>query len=79
MVVHVHFASLVAWPVIGIATLLWIMARGVAASKMEKQGIAFWSGFFTGLLLSPFAGLVAILVARMGRPSQRLAETVSRG
>jgi hypothetical protein len=59
--------------------ILWLMACGVAASRMEKEGIAFLRGFFACLLLSPLAGLVVILVSRMSRPSRRLAETVSRG
>jgi hypothetical protein len=47
---------------------------------MEKEGIAFWRGFFACLLLSPLLGLIAIVIARMTRPSQRLAtETVTRG
>ena len=79
MVAHVHFAAVVAWLMIGIAALLWLMACGVAASRVEKEGIAFLRGFFACLLLSPLAGLVVILVARMSRPSRRLAETVSRG
>ena len=79
MVAHVHFAAVAGWLVIGIAALLWLMACGVAASKMEKEGIAFWRGFLTCLLLSPLAGLVTIMIARMIRPSRRLAETVSRG
>jgi hypothetical protein len=79
MVAHVHFASLVAGTVVAIAGLLWVMACGVAAGKMEKEGIAFWRGFLTCLLLSPLAGAAVIVIARMGRPSRRFVETVSRG
>jgi hypothetical protein len=55
------------------------MACGVAAGKMEKEGIAFWRGFLTCLLLSPLAGAAVIVIARMSRPSRRFVETVSRG
>jgi hypothetical protein len=79
MVAHVHFASLVAGTVVAIAGLLWVMACGVAAGKMEKEGIAFWRGFLTCLLLSPLAGAAVIVIARMSRPSRRFVETVSRG
>ncbi|MFY9803692.1 MAG: hypothetical protein WA211_01515 [Candidatus Acidiferrales bacterium] len=78
MFAPVHFASIVAWLLIGIVALLWVMACGVAAGKMEKEGISFWRGFLTCLLLSPLVGLLTILIARMIRPSRRLAETVSR-
>jgi hypothetical protein len=79
MFAHVHFASAAAWLLIGITGLLWVMACGVAASKMEKEGISFWRGFLTCLLLSPLVGLLTILIARMIRPGRSLAETVSRG
>jgi hypothetical protein len=79
MVAHVHFASLVACMVMAIAGLLWVMSCGVAAGKMEKEGIAFWKGFLACLLLSPLAGAAVIVIARMSRPSRRFVETVSRG
>lgn len=79
MVAHVHFVSVVAWMVIAIAGLLWMISCGVAAGKMEKEGIAFWRGFLTCLLLSPLAGAAVIVIARMSRPSRRFLETVSRG
>jgi hypothetical protein len=79
MVAHVHFASVAGWLVIAIAALLWVIACGVAASQMEKEGIAFWRGFLTCLLLSPLAGLLTIMIARMIRSGRRLAETESRG
>ena len=79
MVAHVHFASVVAWMVIAIAGLLWVISGGVAAGKMEKEGIAFWRGLLTCLLLSPLAGAAVIVIARMSRPSRRFVETVSRG
>lgn len=80
MVAQQHFVPLAAWLVLGIFGLLWVMACGVTANKMEKEGIAFWRGFFACLLLTPLIGLAAILIARVTRPSQRLAaETISRG
>jgi hypothetical protein len=79
MVAHVHFASVVAWMVMAIAGLLWVICCGAAAGKMEKEGIAFWRGFLTCLLLSPLAGAAVIVIARMSRPSRRFVETVSRG
>ena len=79
MVAHVHFASLVGGLVIAIVGLLWVMACGVAASKMEKEGIAFWRGFLTCLLLSPLAGAAVVVLARLSRPSRRFVETASRG
>jgi hypothetical protein len=79
MVAHVHFASLVGGLVIAIIGLLWVMACGVAASKMEKEGIAFWRGFLTCLLLSPLAGAAVVVLARLSRPSRRFVETASRG
>jgi hypothetical protein len=76
---QVHFVQVAAWLILGIFGLLWVMACGATAGKMEKEGIAFWRGFFACLLLSPLVGLAAILIARITRPSQRLAtETVSR-
>ena len=79
MVAHVHFASLVARMTMAIVGLLWVMSCGAAAGKMEKEGIAFWRAFLTCLLLSPLAGAVVIVIARMSRPSRRFVETVSRG
>jgi hypothetical protein len=79
MVAHVHFASVVAWMVMAIAGLLWLISCGAAAGKMEKEGIAFWRGFLTCLLLSPLAGAAVIVIARMSRPSRRFVETASRG
>ncbi|MGA7854641.1 MAG: hypothetical protein WCA15_15045 [Candidatus Acidiferrales bacterium] len=80
MVAQLHFVPVAAWLVLGIFGLLWMMACGITAGKMEKEGIAFWRGFFACLLLTPLVGLAAILIARMTRPNQRLAaETVSRG
>jgi hypothetical protein len=46
---------------------------------MEKEGIAFWRGFLTCLLLSPLAGAAVIVIARMSRPSRGFVETASRG
>lgn len=63
---------------IAIVGLLWAMACGVAAKKMEKEGIAFWRGFLACLLLSPLAGAAVIVLARLSRPSGRFVETVSR-
>ncbi|MGA7189790.1 MAG: hypothetical protein WBY66_14945 [Candidatus Acidiferrales bacterium] len=80
MVAQLHFVPVAAWLVLGIFGLLWMMACGITAGKMEKEGIAFWRGFFACLLLTPLVGLAAILIARITRPKQRLAaETVSRG
>lgn len=80
MVAQLHFVPVAAWLVLGIFGLLWIMACGITAGKMEKEGIAFWRGFFACLLLTPLVGFAAILIARVTRPNQRLAaETVSRG
>jgi hypothetical protein len=79
MVAHVHFASLVGGLVIAIIGLLWAMACGVVANKMEKEGIAFWRGLLTCLLLSPLAGAAVVVLARLSRPSRRFVETVSRG
>lgn len=77
---QLHFVPVAAWLILGIFGLLWVMACGVTAGKMEKEGIAFWRGFFACLLLTPLVGLAAILIARITRPNQRLAaETVSRG
>ncbi|MFZ0520253.1 MAG: hypothetical protein WAL95_04475 [Candidatus Acidiferrales bacterium] len=80
MVAQLHFVPVTAWLLLGIFGLLWVMACGVTAGKMGKEGIAFWRGFFACLLLSPLVGLIAILIGRMTRSGQRLAaETVSRG
>jgi hypothetical protein len=80
MVAQLHFVPVAAWLLLGIFGLSWVMACGVTAGKMEKEGIAFWRGFFACLLLSPLVGLIAILIGRMTRSGQRLAtETVSRG
>jgi uncharacterized membrane protein YcfT len=79
MYLHVHFAAIAAWLLLAIAGLLWIMACALTATKMEKEGIAFWKGFLVGLLLSPLTGLIVIFITRMLRPSRPLAHTVSRG
>ncbi len=79
MYLHVHFAAIAAWLLMAIAGVLWVMACGITASKMEKEGIAFWKGFLLGLLLSPLAGLTMIFITRLVRPSRPLAPTVSRG
>ncbi|MFZ3330206.1 MAG: hypothetical protein WA197_06215 [Candidatus Acidiferrales bacterium] len=41
MVAQLHFVPVAAWLVLGILGLLWMMACGVTAGKMEKEGIAF--------------------------------------
>lgn len=41
MVAQLHFVPVAAWLVLGIFGLLWMMACGVTAGKMEKEGIAF--------------------------------------
>ena len=79
MYLHVHFAAIAAWLLLAIAGLLWVMACTLTATKMEKDGIAFWKGFFTSLFLSPLAGVIVIFVTRMLRPGRPLAHTVSRG
>jgi hypothetical protein len=79
MYLHVRFAAIAAWLLVAIAGLLWVMACALTATKMEKEGIVFWKGFFTSLLLSPVAGLIMIFIARVVRPGRRLAHTVSRG
>jgi hypothetical protein len=79
MYLHVHFAAIAAWLLLAIAGLIWVMACALTATKMQKEGIAFWKGFFTSLLLSPLAGLVMTIIARILRPSRALAHTVSRG
>jgi hypothetical protein len=79
MYLHVHFAAVAAWLLFAIAVLLWVMACALTAARMEKEGIAFWKGFPTSLLLSPLAGLVMTFIARMLRPSRPLAPTVTRG
>jgi hypothetical protein len=80
MAAQVHFVPVAAWLSLGIFGILWVMACGVTGRKMEKEGIAFWRGFFACLLVTPLVGLAAILIARMTRPNQRFAaETVSRG
>jgi hypothetical protein len=79
MFVHVHFAAIVAWLLLAITGLLWVMACALMAAKMEKEGITFWKGFAANLLLSPLAGLIMIFVSRILHPSRALAHTVSRG
>jgi hypothetical protein len=78
MYLHVHFAAIAAWLLLAIASLLWIMACALASAKIEKEGIAFWKGFLTSLLLSPLAGLLVVFVARILRPGRTLAHNVSR-
>jgi hypothetical protein len=79
MYLHVRFAAIAAWLLVATAGLLWVMACGLTATKMEKEGIVFWKGFFTSLLLTPVAGLIMIFIVRMLRPGRPLAHTVSRG
>jgi hypothetical protein len=76
---HVHFAAVAAWLFLAVAGLLWVMACGPIATKMEKEGIPFWKGFLANLLLSPMMGVIAIFISRMLRPGRPLAPTVSRG
>jgi hypothetical protein len=78
MYLHVHFAAIAAWLLLAIAGLLWVMACVLSAAKIEKEGIAFWKGFLTSLLLSPLAGLIMVFVARMLRPGRSLAHNVGR-
>jgi hypothetical protein len=76
---HVHFAAIAAWLLLAILALVWVMACAVTATKMEKEGIAFWKGFFVSLLLSPLTGLAMIFIARILRPARPLVHDVSRG
>jgi hypothetical protein len=76
---HVHFAAIAAWLLLAIVGLVWLMACAFTATRMEKEGIAFWKGFLIGVLLSPLAGLIMIFIGRILRPDRPLAHTVSRG
>jgi hypothetical protein len=78
MYLHVHFAAIAAWLLLAIVSLVWVMACAVTATKLEKEGIAFWKGLLVGLFLSPLTGLMMIFIARVVRPSRPLAPTVSR-
>jgi hypothetical protein len=79
MYLHVHFAAIAAWLLLAIAGLVWVMACAVTATKLEKEGIAFWKGLLINLFLSPLTGLIMIFIARILRPGRPLAHTVSRG
>lgn len=79
MYLHVHFAAIAAWLLLAIVGLAWVMACAITATKMEKEGIAFWKGFLVDLFLSPLTGWIMIFIARILRPGRPLAHTVSRG
>jgi hypothetical protein len=78
MFVPMHFAIAAGWLLLAIAGLLWVMACAVSANKMEREGITFWKGFFTCLLLTPLVGLIVVGIARSMRPNRPLIQTVTR-
>jgi hypothetical protein len=78
MFVQMHFAVVTGWLSLGIASLLWVSACAVVADRMEREGIAFWKGFVTCLLLTPLVGLLVVGVARSVRPDRPLMQTVTR-
>ncbi|MFZ3215885.1 MAG: hypothetical protein WA192_07490 [Candidatus Acidiferrales bacterium] len=78
MLSHVHFVSVAAWLLLGIAGLLWALGCAVTATKMEKEGFAFRKAFLACLLLTPLAGLLAMLTARILRPSRALPQAARR-
>lgn len=79
MFVQMHFAVAAAGIAIGVVSLLWTLACAITANRMEREGLTFWKGFVTCLLLTPLIGLLAIGVTHFMRPSRPLVQTVSRG
>jgi phosphatidylglycerophosphate synthase len=65
---HIHFAAIVAWLIIAIAVLIWIMACVAIAHRMERQGFSFRKVFVACALLSLLAGILAAILQRPVQP-----------
>jgi hypothetical protein len=73
MGLHVHFAMVAAYLMVGIVLLCWALVCAVTAEKLEKEGVAFRSAFLICAMFSPIAGLVAARVLATQRAARPLA------
>jgi hypothetical protein len=71
---HFHFAVVAGYLLVGIVILAWGMLCAVTAERLEKDGLAFRTGFLICAMFTPVAGLVA---ARVLVPQQRDARPLA--
>jgi hypothetical protein len=73
MGVHVHFAAMAAYLVVGIVLLMWAIACAATAERLEKEGVAFRTAFLLCAMFTPVAGLIAAKVIATQRTARPLA------
>jgi hypothetical protein len=68
---HFHFAVIAGYLLVGIVLLAWAMLCAVTAERLEKEGLAFRTGFLICAMFTPVAGMIAARVLvpqRAARP-----------
>lgn len=70
---HLHFAVLASYLMVGIVLVLWAMLCAVTAERLEKDGLAFRTGFLLCAMFTPLAGVIAARVLAPQRASRPLA------
>jgi hypothetical protein len=69
----IHFALMIGYVIVGIVLLSWGLLCAVTAERLEKEGLAFRTGFIICAMFTPLAGIAA---ARMLAP-QRAARPLA--
>jgi hypothetical protein len=73
---NTHFAVIVGYLFIAIVLLLWAMLCGVVAERIEKEGLAFRTGFVICAMFTPIAGIVAAKILTAQRSAARPAPVI---
>jgi hypothetical protein len=73
MGLHVHFAAIAAYLVIGIVLLMWAIVCAATAERLEKEGLAFRTAFLLCAMFTPIAGLIVVKVIATQRTARPLA------
>lgn len=73
MSVHVHFAVLAMYLVVGIVLLAWAVVCAAAAERLEKEGLAFRTAFLICAMFTPIAGLIAVRLMATQRAARPLS------
>ena len=79
MVGQMEFVPVAARLILGIFGLSWVVACGVTAGKMEKEGIAFGADFLPASYLPRWWDCSRFLSGARPGPVSVATETVSRG
>jgi hypothetical protein len=72
MGLHVHFAVVAMYLVVGIVLLAWAIVCAATAERLEKEGLAFRTAFLICAMFTPIAGLIAVRVIATQRAARPL-------